>query len=300
MTLVELALGYAARGIKVFPVTAEKMPAWSNEALGLSKGSGGFKVATTDPDEIARLFAHRRAAGVGMPTGAVNDVVVLDLDHYKGGAAGDNARAVYLEYEDSITATTQVRTKNGGLHAYFRYRPGDSKNSLGLGVEIQTDGAFVCAPGAAGYSMTVQVPPEEWPDPPWPCIGATGVKRHLLPPDGILERDAAAERIAVAMERLITGESVNGATNEMAMTLANSMRIPPFAIAHILRAVIRMSERQNHGRRAEDLERFYRDADGLAEFHGRRAVERMCGSACKKDPVSGVIGVQEGPLISMV
>ena len=25
-----------------------------------------------------------------------------------------------------------------------------------------------------------------------------------------------------------------------------------------------------------------------------------CGSACKKDPVSGVIGVQEGPLNSMV
>lgn len=25
-----------------------------------------------------------------------------------------------------------------------------------------------------------------------------------------------------------------------------------------------------------------------------------CGSACKKDPVGGVIGVQEGPLISMV
>ncbi len=26
----------------------------------------------------------------------------------------------------------------------------------------------------------------------------------------------------------------------------------------------------------------------------------LCGSACKKDPVSGVIGVQKGPLISMV
>jgi hypothetical protein len=25
-----------------------------------------------------------------------------------------------------------------------------------------------------------------------------------------------------------------------------------------------------------------------------------CGSACKKDPLSGVIGVQKGPLISMV
>ena len=31
-----------------------------------------------------------------------------------------------------------------------------------------------------------------------------------------------------------------------------------------------------------------------------RLVEGVCGSACKKDPVSGVIGVQKGPLISMV
>ena len=29
-------------------------------------------------------------------------------------------------------------------------------------------------------------------------------------------------------------------------------------------------------------------------------LRHMCGSACKKDPVSGVIGVQKGPLISMV
>jgi len=29
-------------------------------------------------------------------------------------------------------------------------------------------------------------------------------------------------------------------------------------------------------------------------------IEQMCGSACKRDPRSGVIGVQEGPLISMV
>jgi hypothetical protein len=27
---------------------------------------------------------------------------------------------------------------------------------------------------------------------------------------------------------------------------------------------------------------------------------QSCGSACKKDPLSGVIGVQKGPLISMV
>ena len=40
--------------------------------------------------------------------------------------------------------------------------------------------------------------------------------------------------------------------------------------------------------------------------HGNRTLPytlssgRKCGSACKKDPLSGVIGVQQGPLISMV
>lgn len=29
-------------------------------------------------------------------------------------------------------------------------------------------------------------------------------------------------------------------------------------------------------------------------------VDDACGPACKRDPLSGVIGVQEGPLISMV
>jgi hypothetical protein len=33
---------------------------------------------------------------------------------------------------------------------------------------------------------------------------------------------------------------------------------------------------------------------------GAKTSDLSCGSACKKDPVSGVIGVQKGPLISMV
>ena len=32
----------------------------------------------------------------------------------------------------------------------------------------------------------------------------------------------------------------------------------------------------------------------------KRAFSERCGSACKRDPVSGVIGVQKGPLILMV
>ena len=39
--------------------------------------------------------------------------------------------------------------------------------------------------------------------------------------------------------------------------------------------------------------------DNFAELD-RLLSNETCGSACKKDPLSGVIGVQQGPLISMV
>jgi hypothetical protein len=36
------------------------------------------------------------------------------------------------------------------------------------------------------------------------------------------------------------------------------------------------------------------------KFYLDKQNSKWCGSACKKDPLSGVIGVQKGPLISMV
>ena len=45
-----------------------------------------------------------------------------------------------------------------------------------------------------------------------------------------------------------------------------------------------------------------REGEKIIELPAIQAVFRAmgCGPACKKDPVSGVIGVKEGPLISMV
>ncbi len=46
---------------------------------------------------------------------------------------------------------------------------------------------------------------------------------------------------------------------------------------------------------ADPLRRALRQAGAVPVIPGR-----SCGSACKRDPLSGVIGVQKGPLISMV
>ncbi len=40
-------------------------------------------------------------------------------------------------------------------------------------------------------------------------------------------------------------------------------------------------------------------SDPTRDLRGALTVP-TCGSACKKDPLGGVIGVQQGPLISMV
>lgn len=41
-------------------------------------------------------------------------------------------------------------------------------------------------------------------------------------------------------------------------------------------------------------------SDLRASLNLKRSQTYRCGSACKKNPVGGVIGVQKGPLISMV
>ncbi len=56
---------------------------------------------------------------------------------------------------------------------------------------------------------------------------------------------------------------------------------------HLARFVVEVID----GLDVSAMSKSYRGA-GSASYH--------CGPACKKDPVSGVIGVQKGPLISMV
>ena len=198
--IVNTAMEIADSGIPVFPVNIRKMPAWTLEELGLERGQGGFKIATTDPDEIERLFSHPQTTGIGMPTGKTSGCTVIDVDCGKGKKHQAEATAWLDQHrQSSLWGSAVVRTASGGLHYYCRYTEG-LKNAASVwadGVDCRNDGGYVVIPPFMGYRWVRQTEKEDWPAPPAVPSGRQRGPIRIEPHKG-----ETPEQI-VAMARLI-------------------------------------------------------------------------------------------------
>ena len=134
------ALDYAKRGLAVFPLAErDKVPCIA----------GGFKNATTDPEQIAAFWRHRPNANIGIATGGMSGgLVVIDCD-YDEARGEDGMRTVRSfeaangEFPDSAC----VSTPRGGEHLYFLTdEPFDCSVNSDEGVDIRADGGYVVAP----------------------------------------------------------------------------------------------------------------------------------------------------------
>ncbi|GGB62970.1 hypothetical protein GCM10011316_38580 [Roseibium aquae] len=135
--LLAMALYTASHGKPVFPCRSDKRPYLKN----------GFKGATTDPDQIRAWWTQWPLAMIGMPTGAVSQLIVLDVDRKNGVDGLANLRAVGI---DPFALTHVVsRTPSGGLHFFMRHTGKPVKNSVGVlakGVDVRGDGGYVVLP----------------------------------------------------------------------------------------------------------------------------------------------------------
>lgn len=128
---------YVSLGFKVFPLSP-------NTKLPAIKGGKGFKDATDDYHKIDLWQVYYPDANIAIATGEPSSILVVDVDPRNGG---DETIAKLAGDGFVLPKTATAQTGNGGRHYIFRYRPDirPSKNRLGPGIDIKTDGGYIVA-----------------------------------------------------------------------------------------------------------------------------------------------------------
>jgi hypothetical protein len=144
------ALWLAARGFPVFPIYEPVPDGCSCNRVECDKQGKhprtqhGFKDATTNDAQINEWWSNWPNANIGMPTGEISGLLVVDIDPRNGGTAD---RAEFVERFGSIPETPEVITGSGGRHIYFRWPSGLTiPKTLAQGIDLQGAGAYVVAP----------------------------------------------------------------------------------------------------------------------------------------------------------
>jgi len=187
--LLEAALGYAARGIPVYPVHwPHPTPGGATLACSCPRGPGcdrpakhpllrhGVKEATTDPDMLGRWWRRWPHANVGLATGICFDA--LDLD----GPAGLAALRELQEAAGPWRPGPLVATGGGGWHHWFTPTGLGNRPPRGLAhVDWRGRGGAVLAPPSRHISGRSYRWLRDLDQAPLPKVPAA--LRELLDPD---------------------------------------------------------------------------------------------------------------------
>ena len=138
MKILEIALSYARRGWKVFPVKPDKTP----------YVSGWPGVATSDPDKVKELFTRFHNVNIGIVTGKASGFWVLDID-VKRDAGGDDTLHELERIHGKLPETATSVTWSKGQHLFFLYdRPISNTQGTLKGIDVRGDGGYIVAPGS--------------------------------------------------------------------------------------------------------------------------------------------------------
>jgi hypothetical protein len=131
--LLAAALAYAAQGVSVFPLwPGSKEPACRR----------GYKDATSNPATIRRWWLAEPQFNIGVATGIVSGVWVLDID---GADGEDTLRDLSARHRSIDTLTSETAR---GHHLWF-LTDGPIQSSagrVGRGLDVRADGGYVVAP----------------------------------------------------------------------------------------------------------------------------------------------------------
>jgi putative DNA primase/helicase len=111
----------------------------------------GFKDASSNEQVINGWWDKHPNANIGLPTGKVNNLVVVDVDVKNNVGGMDSLKQ--LQDECGEFDTRVVHTPSGGLHFYFKYPQGvdaiKNRTNMKSGIDIRADGGYIVAPGSS-------------------------------------------------------------------------------------------------------------------------------------------------------
>ena len=103
----------------------------------------GVKDATKDPKRIRGWWSKWPDANVGIATGKISSIVVVDVDPRN---AGNDAVKQLESRLGKLPSGPRAKTGGGGQHLFFAYPGGKLRQHRVGGVDIKSDGGYIVAP----------------------------------------------------------------------------------------------------------------------------------------------------------
>src|SRR5215831_16003755 len=147
VSILDKALQYAGRGWHIFPVPPNSKKSYKSKANSGGRNWG----ATTNRTEINRDFQKWPNAGIGIVTGQLSGIFVLEIDTVKGHGRDGHAALIKLQRQHGrLPKTLMAKSPSNSLHHYFRVPKNilikNSDSELGNGIDVRGDGGMVVAP----------------------------------------------------------------------------------------------------------------------------------------------------------
>jgi hypothetical protein len=140
-------------GWKVFPADVARKKSYLSKAHSPEGLNWGM---SDDPAQLTKNFSNpswRDKCGVGLPTGAINRIFVVEADTPEGHEVDGIASLRLLNKAyGKFPPTLQAKSPSGSMHYYFQHPGGDlkviSRSHLDgyQGVDVKGDGGMVIAP----------------------------------------------------------------------------------------------------------------------------------------------------------
>lgn len=233
--MLQQALKYAELGIAIFPLHSNKNGICSCGNIECKspakhpRTANGVKDASKDVNQIKKWWSMFPNANIGVATGGVSGIVVLDIDNddVKGVYGSDTLRD-WEEEQGDLPDTWRSLTGGGGVHYIFKMSDSDNiKNRAGVlpGIDVRGNGGYIVAPPSihiSGRQYAWEISPEETELAPLP----DSLKRLML---GYQKDGPVFE---------LPQEISEGGRNDILFRLASSLRAKGLSESAIFAAVM--------------------------------------------------------------